>query len=158
MYDYYVRLASSHVRVPILHWGAFLNAVGVSLEYSLKYEDAVELYQESIKVLQGTPRLEVFARPIINEVAIKLCCMGQRPFWKARNAWKFDTHPIQCRTTRLLANATYQSARIHVQRNTAEIHQGTRRNYQSSTVLHIQAQRLHDTGRALYQRAGLQFG
>ncbi|NLG95519.1 MAG: tetratricopeptide repeat protein, partial [Acetomicrobium flavidum] len=26
MYDYYVRLASSHVRVPILHWGAFLNA------------------------------------------------------------------------------------------------------------------------------------
>ena len=42
----------SHVKAPILHWGAFLNAVGVSLEYSLKYENAVELYQEFIKVLQ----------------------------------------------------------------------------------------------------------
>jgi len=29
VYDYYLRLSSSHVRVPVMHWGAFLNAVGV---------------------------------------------------------------------------------------------------------------------------------
>ncbi|ACI17160.1 diguanylate cyclase [Coprothermobacter proteolyticus DSM 5265] len=86
MYDYYVRLASSHVRVPILHWGAFLNAVGVSLEYSLKYEDAVELYQESIKVLQGTPRLEIFARPVINEVAIKTILSGTKTILESKES------------------------------------------------------------------------
>lgn len=86
MYDYYVQLASSHVKVPILHWGAFLNAVGVSLEYSLKYEDAVELYQESIKVLQGTPRLEVFARPVINEVAIKTVLHGSKTILESKKS------------------------------------------------------------------------
>jgi len=69
VYDYYLRLSSSHVRVPVMHWGAFLNAVGVSLDYSMKCEDAIEFYQESIKVLQGTSRFEVFARPVINEAA-----------------------------------------------------------------------------------------
>jgi len=84
VYDYYLRLSSSHVRVPVMHWGAFLNAVGVSLDYSMKYEDAIEFYQESIKVLQGTSRFEVFARPVINEVAIKTIMNGSKTILESK--------------------------------------------------------------------------
>jgi len=84
VYDYYVRLSSSHVRVPVMHWGAFLNAVGVSLDYSMKYEDAIEFYQESMKVLQGTSRFEVLARPVINESAIKTVIHGSKTILESK--------------------------------------------------------------------------
>jgi len=84
VYDYYVRLSFSHVRVPVVHWGAFLNAVGVSLDYSMKYEDAIEFYQESMKVLQGTSRFEVLARPVINESAIKTVIHGSKTILESK--------------------------------------------------------------------------
>jgi len=84
VYDYYLRLSSSHVRVPVMHWGAFLNAVGVSLDYSMKCEDAIEFYQESIKVLQGTSRFEVFARPVINEAAVKTIMNGSKTILESK--------------------------------------------------------------------------
>ena len=84
IFDYYVRLYPSDFESPRLHWGAFLNVVGVSLSYSLKYEDATEFYQESIKVLQGTSRFEVFARPVINEAAVKTIMHGSKTILESK--------------------------------------------------------------------------
>lgn len=84
LYDYYVKLASNHIRAPQMHWGAFLNAVGVALDGARKYEDAIEFYDEALKTLSSTGSFEIYSRPLINKVALKAITQGAKTILESK--------------------------------------------------------------------------
>ncbi|WP_018963873.1 GGDEF domain-containing protein [Coprothermobacter platensis] len=134
LYDFYIDLVNSHVKAPKMHWGAFLNTVGAALDATGKYEDAIKCYRESMKLLNGTSHIDVYSRPLINEIALKTVIYGAKTVLESKEQLENVVENLSSISQQgfwetLLVSLQEFMAREGIQRYVKGLEENTRRLY-----------------------------